>query len=130
MFRDILCTADPVKLAQYDILSKVQGYSGPVAQGVTYYDAFVLGAKNVGLGVAGSASAILAAPVLAIASHVVSITAVSGVTFRYTVDGTDPRSSLTAQTYTAGVTLTAGQTLRAVGTKDGCVGLEGSKAYA
>ena len=124
------CTVDPVKLQNYDILPKVQGYSGPVVQGVTYYDAFVLGAKGDGVAVCGKSSAVLAAPEMAISSHAVSITAVSGVTFKYTVDGTNPRYSTTAHVYSSPVTLTAGQTMRAIGTKDGCVGIEGSKAYA
>lgn len=46
-------TVDPVKLAQYDILKKVKGYSGPVVQGVTYYDSFVLGTKGDGIAVCG-----------------------------------------------------------------------------
>lgn len=121
-------TVDPVKLAQYDILPKVKGYSGPVVQGVTYYDSFVLGAKGDGVAVCGNA-AILAAPTMSITGHAVSITAVSGVVFKYTTDGTNPRYSNTAQIYTAAVTLTAGQTMRAVGTKDGCVGIEGTKDY-
>lgn len=121
-------TVDPVKLAQYDILPKVKGYSGPVVQGVTYYDSFVLGTKGDGIGVCGNA-AILAAPVMSIASHAVTISSVSGVVFKYTTDGTNPRYSTTAQTYTGAVTLTTGQTMRAVGTKDGCVGLEASKDY-
>ena len=45
------CTADPVKLQQYDILQKCQGYSGPVVQGRVYYDAFVIDAKKAGIGV-------------------------------------------------------------------------------
>lgn len=123
------CTVDPVKLAQYDILPKVKGYSGPVVQGVTYYDSFVLGAKGDGLAVCGNASAILAAPTMAIASHKVTITAADGVVFKYTTDGTNPRYSTTAQIYTAAVTLAAGQTMRAIGTKDGSVGMEGTQAY-
>lgn len=123
------CTVDPVKLAQYDILPKVKGYSGPVVQGVTYYDSFVLGAKGDGLAVCGSASAILAAPTMAIASHKVTITAADGVVFKYTTDGTNPRYSTTAQIYTAAVTLADGQTMRAIGTKDGSVGMEGTQAY-
>lgn len=123
------CTVDPVKLAQYDILPKVKGYSGPVVQGVTYYDSFVLGAKGDGLAICGSASAILAAPTMAIASHKVTITAADGVVFKYTTDGTNPRYSTTAQIYTAAVTLTDGQTMRAIGTKDGSVGMEGTQAY-
>ena len=90
----------------------------------------MLGAKGDGVAVCGKSSAVLAAPEMAISSHAVSITAVSGVTFKYTVDGTNPRYSTTAQVYSSPVTLTAGQTMRAIGTKDGCVGIEGSKAYA
>ncbi len=122
-------TVDPVKLQQYDILPKVKGYSGPVVQGVTYYDSFVLGAKGDGIAVCGSAAAILAAPVMNISAHNVTITPVGGVVFKYTTDGTNPRYSESAQVYSAQVTLTAGQTMRAVGTKDGCCGIEGQKAY-
>ena len=106
----------------------MQGYSGPVVQGVTYYDSFVLGAKGDGVAVCGNA-AVLAAPGLSISGHAVTIATAAGVVFKYTTDGTNPRYSTTAQTYTAPVTLTAGQTLRAVGTKDGCVGIEGTKDY-
>lgn len=122
-------TVDPVKLQRYDILPKAPGYSGPLVQGVTYYDSFVLGTKGDGIAVCGNATAILAAPKMTISSHEVSIEAVTGVVFKYTVDGTNPRYSTTATTYTAAVTLTAGQTMRAIGTKDGCVGIEGTKEY-
>ena len=124
-------TVDPVKLQRYDILTKVQGFSGPVVQGVSYYDSFVLGTKGAGLAVVGNASVVLPAPVIAVSSsHVATITSVSGTTFKYTTDGTDPKYSTTAQVYSSGVTLTkAGQVFRAVGTKDGCVGIEGSKTY-
>lgn len=125
-------SADPVKLAQYDVIKKSVGYSGPVVQGLAYYDSFVIGAKNVGIGVAGSSDCVLNAPVLAIdAAHKVTVTAVNGVTFYATVDGSDPRCSTTRRELgAAGITLGAGQTLRCVGEKDGCVGLEGVKAYA
>lgn len=122
-------TVDPVKLHQYDVLKKVQGYAGPVVQGVTYYDAFVLGAKGDGIAVCGSSALILDAPTLSIASHAVTVTAASGVVFRYTTDGTNPRYSATAQVYSSAVTLKQGETFRCIGTKDGCVGMEGRQAY-
>lgn len=122
-------TVDPVKLQQYDVLPKVQGYAGPVVQGVTYYDSFVLGARGDGLAVCGSSALILAAPELTVASHKVTVTAAEGVTFRYTVDGSNPRYSAAAQAYTAPVTLTEGQLFRCIGVKDGCVGREASKQY-
>lgn len=125
-------TVDPVKLQQYDVLRKVQGYAGPVVQGVTYYDSFVLGAKGDGLAVCGSSALILDGPTLSIASHAVTAAAPSGVTgasIKYTVDGSNPRYSSTAQVYSAAVTLTAGQTFRAICEKDGCVGKESQQAY-
>lgn len=45
------CTVDPVKLQHYDVLTKVQGFDGPVVQGRIYYDAFVLDAKKDCIGV-------------------------------------------------------------------------------
>lgn len=122
-------TVDPVKLHQYRILNEVQGYSGPVVEGVTYYDSFVLGAKGDGVAVAGAPGAVLAKPVMSISSHAVTITSVGGVKFMYTVDGTNPRYSTTAEVYTAPVTLNPGQVLKAVGVKDGCVGMSDEKAY-
>lgn len=123
-------SVDPVKLQQYDVLPKVQGYAGPVVQGVTYYDSFILGTKGDGVAVCGSASAILAAPTLSIASHVVTITGAGSNTYKYTVDGTNPRYSMTAETYpSGGVTLTSGQVMRCIQVKDGCCGMEADKAY-
>jgi hypothetical protein len=122
-------TADPVKLAQYDVIPKAVGYSGAVVQGLAYYDSFVIGAKNVGIGVAGSSSAVLNAPSISKSTHTVSVSSVSGVAFYYTVDGSDPRCSTTRQLYSSSVTLTSGQVFRCVGTKDGCVGIEGSEDY-
>lgn len=124
------CTVDPVKLQEYRVLKEVQGYSGPVVEGVTYYDSFVLGAKGDGIAVCGSSTAILDAPVIAVSTaHAATITAVNGVVFKYTTDGTNPRYSTTAQVYTAAVTLKEGETFKAIGTKDGCIGILGEEKY-
>lgn len=45
-------TVDPVKLAQYDVIPKTAGYSGPIVQGLAYYDSFVLEHKKDGIAVA------------------------------------------------------------------------------
>ncbi len=116
-------TVDPVKLAQYDILPKVKGFGGPVVQGVTYHDAFVLAAKCDGIAMCGSDKAILAAPTIALASHKATITANGAESVRYTLDGSNPRYSLTAQVYTQPVTMEAGQTIRAVGFAAGKAGV-------
>lgn len=123
-------SVDPVKLQKYTTIKNAVGYSGPVVQGVTYYDSFVLGTKGDGIAVCGSSAAILAAPAFSMSGHAASITAVSGVSFLYTTDGTNPRYSTTALAYSSAVTLKEGETMRAVGVKDGCVGIEGKQAYA
>lgn len=123
-------TVDPVKLQKYDILTKVKGYSGPVVQGVSYYDSFVLGAKGDGIGVCGSSAAVLAAPSITVSSsHQATIGSSSGNTYLYTVDGTNPRYSTTALSYSSAVTLKEGEVFRAIQVKDSCVGIEGSKRY-
>ena len=117
-------------MQQYDVLPKVQGFSGPVVQGVTYYDAFVLGTKGDGIAVCGSADAILDAPAISVSTHVATITGASGKNYLYTLDGTNPRYSHTAAAYpSGGVTLAEGQTMRCIQVKDGCVGIEGTKDY-
>lgn len=120
-------TADPVKLAQYDVINKAVGYSGAVVQGLCYYDSFVIGAKNVGIGVAGSSAAVLDAPVLALSGGTATVTAVSGVTFYATVDGSDPRSSTTRMELSSpGIPVPVGAQVRCIGEKDGCASLEAS----
>lgn len=124
-------TVDPVKLAKYDMIEKAVGYSGPVIQGLVYFDSFVMGERNVGIGVAGSSSAVLNAATVTVTTHVATVGAVTGVTWYYTDDGTDPRWSDTREAFpAAGVTLTSGMTdLRIIGEKDGCVTLEKTQAY-
>lgn len=120
-------TADPVKLAQYDVINKAVGYSGAVVQGLCYYDSFVIGAKNVGIGAAGSSAAVLSAPNLSLSGNTATVSTVAGVTFYATVDGTDPRSSTTRVKLTdSGLSVPVGATVRCVGEKDGCASLEAS----
>lgn len=120
---------DPVKLAKYDVIEKTAGYSGPIAQGLVYYDAFVIGEKNVGIGVSGLNTCVLSAPTITISSHTMGIAAVTGAKIVYTLDGSDPRWSPTAIAGTvggaiSGVTTTAGTKVRAIAVKAGCAGIE------
>ena len=123
-------SVDPVKMQQYDVLNKVQGYAGPIVQGLTYYDSFILGTKGDGVAVCGSSTAILAAPTISVSSHVATITSAGSNTYLYTLDGSNPRYSSTAAAYpSGGVTLASGQTMRVIQTKDGCVGMEAQQDY-
>ena len=110
---------NPNKIKTMRVLNDVAGIDGNVLEGRNYFDAFVLGAKAGGVYAAVDTAKVLAAPKIAIASNAATITAVSGVTFKYTVDGTDPRYSKSAKTYTAAVSLEAGQTIKAFAEKEG-----------
>ena len=96
-----------------------------MVQGLCYYDSFVIGAKCEGIGVAGSAAAILDAPVLTLNGGKATVTPVEDVTFYATVDGSDPRSSTSRLEVTGdGVSVPAGATIRCAGEKDGCASME------
>ena len=110
---------NPNKIKTMRVLNDVAGIDGNVLEGRNYFDAFVLGAKAGGVYAAVDTAKVLAAPKIAIASNAATITAVSGVTFKYTVDGTDPRYSKSVKTYTAAVSLESGQTIKAVAEKEG-----------
>ncbi len=117
-------TVDPVKLAQYDILPKVQGLSGPVVQGVTYHDAFVLGAKGDGIAVCGDTTHVLDAPTVTVNGGNATITGNAGNHVKYTLDGSNPRYSDTAVEWVSGaVNMWQGQKITAVTIKDGCIGM-------
>lgn len=111
----------PVKLDDTKIHKDPPGMSGNLLEGRHYYDAFVFGTKCMGIyaDVDTNVMSLTADPVIAIASNSATITAKTGVTFKYTTDGTDPRYSISAKVYAAAVTLDSGQTIKAYGVKEG-----------
>ena len=109
----------PNKIKKAKLTSDPPGIDGDLLEGRNYYDAFVLSAKAGGVYLAADSAYVVASPAISIASHSATITAVSGVTFKYTVDGSDPRYSKTAQTYSGAVTTTAGTVFKAFGQASG-----------
>lgn len=109
----------PMKLKTLRILTDVAGLDGALLEGRQYFDAFVLGQKANGLYAGVLTANKVADPVITPtgASHAVG--AVSGVTFHYTLDGTDPRFSKSAVVYSGAVTLADGETIKVVGMADG-----------
>jgi len=116
----------PTKIKTARILTDAPGIDGVLLEGRYYYDAFVIGSKCDGVYSGAKTASVVAAPTVAIAAHSATITAVAGVTFYYTVDGTDPRYSPTAQTYSGAVTTTTGTVFTAAGKKNGIWGATAS----
>lgn len=105
----------PKKIKTLRGLDNQKGVDGYVIEGRFYYDAFVLAKKAGGIFASVLTANKVAAPVITptAASHAVG--AVTGVVFLYTLDGSDPRYSATAVTYSGAVTLTSGQTINVAG---------------
>ncbi len=107
-------TVDPVKLQDANIHKDPPGLSGNLLEGRIYHDAFVIGAKADGIYVAAAASAVAADPTITISSGKATIASTtSGAVLRYTLDGSDPRYSASAQIYAAPVAAAAGTVVKA-----------------
>lgn len=121
----------PMKLKTLRILTDVAGLDGSLLEGRHYFDAFVLGQKANGVYAGVLTANKVAKPVLTNTNNTVTVGAVSGVTFYYTVDGTDPRFSSTASAMTEGVVLASGETIKVVGMASGkCDSDIAEKVYA
>ena len=94
------------------------GLSGDLLEFRMIYDAFVLGKKCKGCAAACLPGTVTATPDIAVADGKATITA-DGATIYYTTDGSDPRYSVEAKTYTAAVALTAGDEVRAYAVAEG-----------
>lgn len=107
-------SADPVKLQEGKIHKDPPGLSGNLLEGRVYQDSFVLAAKASGIFAAVDSTKVSAQPTIAVSGGKATVTcATSGAVIRYTVDGSDPRYSDTAQEYTAAVTLPTGAVVKA-----------------
>lgn len=110
----------PVKINDFKGHKDPPGLSGDLIEFRMMYDAFVIGKKANGVAVGCLPDTVVATPTITLtgASAAVASTT-SGATIYYTTDGSDPRYSIEAKTYTAAVTLEDGETIRAYAAKDG-----------
>lgn len=108
-FRDAILL--PYKINDSKVTMDPPGLSGALLEGRSVFDAFVLGAKAKGIYAAVSSANIQAAPTNAYSTNSLTMSSSGATTILFTLDGTDPRYSSTAFTYSAAinpVTLTAG----------------------
>lgn len=90
------------------------GLSGDLLEFRMMYDAFVLGKKCKGCAAACLPGTVVATPTITVADGKATIACTTAnATIYYTTDGSDPRYSVEAKTYTAAVTLTDGDEVRA-----------------
>lgn len=102
---------NPIKIDDIKVHHDAPGISGELVEGLYYYDVFVLGAKADGVyvDVTTGEVTVAAAPTVGTDGK---ITVASGMTCKYTTDGSDPRYSESAVTITA----TTGSAVAASGT--------------
>ena len=115
-------SADPMKLKMLRAHESVPGIAGVLMEGLCRYDSFVLANKANGVYVHAQSGA-CTTPTIEIASNQATMTAGSGETIKYTTDGTNPKTSETAEVYSGSSkpTITAGATVRAYAYKSGSV---------
>jgi len=114
-------TVDPMKLKTLRVHKNPMGIDGDVAECRFMHDAFVLGTKVNGLYVNGDAAKLCATPTITVASGKVTLASTTtGAALKYTVDGTDPKTSPAAQTWSAAADLPTGtELIRAYAEKTG-----------
>lgn len=108
----------PMKINDFKGHVDPPGLSGDLLEFRMMYDAFVLGKKSDGVGVACLPGTVVKTPTIAVAENKATVQcATDGATIYYTTNGSDPRYSTDAQVYTAPVALAAGDELRVYATK-------------
>ena len=115
-------SADPMKLKILRAHENAPGIAGTLMEGLCRYDSFVLANKANGIYVHAQSGA-CTTPTIQIASNQATMTAGSGESIKYTVDGTNPKTSETAEVYNGSSkpTIPAGATVRAYAYKTGTV---------
>jgi len=118
-------SADPMKLRMLRANDNAPGYAGTLMEGLCRYDSFVLAQKANGIYIYAQSG--MCAPLTGdngttSAGKVTLACATAGSTIKYTVDGSNPKTSATAANYSAAFTSPAAGTLiRAYAAKSGLI---------
>lgn len=113
-------SADPVKLKSLKAKDDADDVEGILMTGLVRYDSFVLANKADGIFVYAK-NGMLDAPAIAISGGSAAITGETGATIKYTLDGSNPKTSATAEVYGGAATVQAGAVVRAYQYKTGSV---------
>lgn len=107
----------PAKIKKFKGHVDPPGLNGDLIEFRMIHDAFVIGKKSDGVSAAVLKGFVQAAPTITMNGATATVVSSGADTIYYTVDGSDPRYSDEAKAYSAAVTLTAGQTIRAYAVK-------------
>ena len=92
--------------------------AGYLIEGLVRYDSFVLAQKANGIYVYAR-NGVCAAPTASLASNELTLTSSDSGTIKYTIDGSNPKTSKTAVTYTAKFAVSSGNRIRMFASKSG-----------
>lgn len=92
-------SADPTKLKMLRAHTVVPGLAGTLIEGLVRYDSFVLAQKAYGIMLYGTSSGIAAHAPLTVSSGTATFTTTGLDDVIYTLDGTNPKVSSSAETY-------------------------------
>lgn len=110
----------PMKIKDFKGHVDPPGLSGDLIEFRMIHDAFVLGKKANGVLVGCLPGKVVKTPTVSVSSGSATIScATSSATIYYTLDGSDPRYSVEAKTYSSPVAIASGDRLRAYAAKDG-----------
>ena len=118
-YKDSVIMPNKIKTAR--VLHEVPGLDGALLEGRNYFDAFVLGAKAMGVYALVDAAYICATPTIVVGENTATIEcSVENAEIKYTLDGTDPRYSKSAKIYSGAIeNLLDGDVVKAYAVKDG-----------
>lgn len=101
MIKHKQATADPTKLRMLRANDEAPGFAGTLMEGLCRYDSFVDSVKADGIYVYFE-SGMAAMPTATLASNKITLASTdSGAVIKYTTDGSNPKDSETAKTYSA-----------------------------
>lgn len=109
----------PVKIKDFKAHIDPPGLSGDLMEFRMLHDAFVLGKKAMGVAVACTKGTVATLPTISVSGNSATVTIASGQTGYYTLDGSDPRYSVEAKTYTGAITVASGDIVRVYAAKEG-----------
>lgn len=114
-------SADPMKLRMLRANDSAPGYAGTLMEGLCRYDSFVLAQKADGIYVYAESGMCEAPKFTATGNSIAIESNTSNAVIKYTTDGTNPKTSDTAKTYSAAITITADTKFRAYAEKSGMI---------